>query len=565
MQTTKIGHTSNNHRNLPRRLMEWYRGLRRIRRISEPPALRHQQDPLPPILRLPIELIVKIVKDATGFSDCESSWPCDYYRVLHSLAQVCRFFAETIKATPELWSILDGSFARASLPWNAVIRKSQSCPLIVRHRLSANSAFWFTTLHHIRRWKSDAPTLETLHLSYRKQIGELALVLDLLQGGAPNLRRLSLDAVVLRQWAFPILHGLRCLSVSHIDSYGQYSMQMLLDSLRECPELERLALYSIWFGSMTATKNGTIEIDLPRLVTLQLGLLHPDAEAADYIIKSIRAHSVEDLVLGNGIPRDITLLPPFPTESPFLTTAFNACVASGKIIRVAAGTTHVRMMMRTELGKKKRFYLDHKFRARDILEWAIPRLNDSALQISLILDLSQDMGLNIPCLSRLQRVTYLSLDSDGQEMCMVRMLEVLGSPKTLEDQAPGWLWSKLKILTIKLGQSHLAENVLHMLQKRYEGVALGEVTDSDKSPICLEELNLSFSHSLVPDMNDRILRNILERLGGPESCIFRCHGVVFGGGCSGSNSDRGDGPAGGGVNEAGGNFRRRVRWGWDGS
>ncbi|KAG9022627.1 hypothetical protein FRB95_014519 [Tulasnella sp. JGI-2019a] len=538
---------------LSRRLiLQWYRVLWRIRRLSKPSALKRQQHAPPPILCLPVELIIEIIKGATSFSDHWRTWSTGYYNELRSLARVCRFFAGTIKGAPGLWSILDVSAARTGFCWNTVIQRSQSCPLIVRV-FKPDPKLWLTMVHNIHRWKvasitlhstrlldasnlerSHAPTLETLHLTYVKESEESTVVLDLFHRDAPKLRELYLYAVALRDWASPILHGLHLLSVSHIDSGSQCNMQMLLGALRECPELEMLQLYSVWFNNST-TENEIPAIDLPRLGTLHLGLLYPDVEVANYLIKSIRANSIEDLILESDTSRDITLLPPFPRECSFFAIAFDACITSGHIIRIAAGATHVNITVGTELTEEGRFFLHHQFRARDILEWAIPRLNDSAHQINLILDLSQDMHLSIPCLSHLGFVTSLSMDDAGQELDTIEMLEALGSPMTLGDQASGWLWPKLKTLTVEMGQGLLAENVLDMLLQRYGRVAPGDVKIEPPTP--LEELNLNMSiFSDGSDMDDYTLRRIREFLG---DCVFRCYGVVFTGDHTGSG-DEGD-------------------------
>ncbi|KAG8995089.1 hypothetical protein FRB94_009465 [Tulasnella sp. JGI-2019a] len=121
-------------------MLEWHRVWWRIRPLSNASALRRQQYAPPPILCLPLELIIKIIQDATDFSDHWMARSDHYYRKLHSLAQVCRFFADIIKVTPILWSTLDSRAALTSFPWNAVIRRSQSCPLFVRHNSLVSSA-----------------------------------------------------------------------------------------------------------------------------------------------------------------------------------------------------------------------------------------------------------------------------------------------------------------------------------------------------------------------------------------------------------------------------------------
>ncbi|KAG8995086.1 hypothetical protein FRB94_009462 [Tulasnella sp. JGI-2019a] len=592
MQATEaeINYATNSHHCLARRentqvlshklMLEWYRVLWRIRRLSKPSALKRQQHAPPPILRLPVELIIEIIKGATSFSDHWETWSLHYYRELHSLAQVCRSFAGIIKGVSGLWSILDVSAARTGFHWNMVIQRSQSCPLIVRHTrlLSAHSTFWITMLHNIRRWKtasialysdglrdvssleqSDAPTLEVLHLYYVKRKEESAVTLDLFQGGAPKLRELYLSAIALRDWGSPILRGLHLLSISDIDARGQYSMQKLMNALRECPELKVLQLYSIWFSNSSTARDRTIVVDLPRLDTLHLGLLHPDVEAADNLIKNIRTHRVKDLILEDDTSRDIALLPSFPTDRPFLTSAFDACIASGQSVKITAGTAHVQITMETELGEEGRFHLHYKFRAQDILEWVIPRLNDSALQIGLTFSPFRDMRLNAPCLSRLRWVVSVSIDDAGQELDTNEMLEALGSPRVLEDQAVGWLWPKLKTLTVQMGQGRQAEDVLYMLQERYGRVALGDPMKLIEPPAPLEELNLSMSIcSDGSDMANQTLQKIREFLGGLGSCVFRCYGVVFEGDYTGS-SDRGSQRAGDEMTRTGGKLWKRIQ------
>lgn len=69
-------------------------------------SIKRHRNSLVKLHRLPLELLVKIVKLVTSYE----ANAVEYFRSLHTLAQVSHMWATTILGTPELWAVVDSDY-----------------------------------------------------------------------------------------------------------------------------------------------------------------------------------------------------------------------------------------------------------------------------------------------------------------------------------------------------------------------------------------------------------------------------------------------------------------------
>ncbi|KAG8858232.1 hypothetical protein FRB96_005361 [Tulasnella sp. 330] len=285
--------------------------------------LRSQKKYSKPVFaRLPLELVTQIFWLAAR---CNA---CDYIPRLHILANVCKTWAEIIKATPSLWPIV--SSQRPIFEWIAALRLSGSCPIVLLQRddsTRAREGFWSAAVKHAHRWKVahvraedakclsaletvSAPLLRTLQLEARRpdlgarplvgaqaetqlpgraNTSHPALVSSLFRGGAPQLTHVELRNVAIKSWKSSVLSGLRILEIKDVASHGP-SVQQIFDVLGACPDLEQLSLHNIIIIGDTPSESEQYEtIQLLRLN--RISLVRLAATVVSQILSTVLAPS----------------------------------------------------------------------------------------------------------------------------------------------------------------------------------------------------------------------------------------------------------------------------------
>ncbi|KAG8887301.1 hypothetical protein FRB98_000229 [Tulasnella sp. 332] len=457
---------------------------------------------------LPTELILKIIKfvvDFAGRRSCEEN-PNKYYDKLHILAQVSYIFASIIKETPELWSVLDTYDKPTN--WQMSIRLSQSYPLTVIHRLTSpvNYSRWSAVLQVIPRCKVvsftmykpsnletiEAPHLETLTLGSYSEVA----VTDLFRGGAPRVRELSLRSIALREWTSPLMHQLHSLSLSTIGDHETPFWRILLEALRECPDLKSLGLSRVWYTNLT---EDAIVLDLPHLQTLSLEDI--DDEAADYLLRNLRAHHITKFRM-----RDDPLLPMrqrthFRTTTSFLASPIDESLSSASSIRIEAGPRHVQIEIEAKFREvtTASFAIKNTFQTNEILDWFVPRF-DMTLPISLNLYVGTNMTPIISSLSPLTRVASLvAIEPKWGGEDLDTILEALGAPRMSSGDHRTWLWPQLETIKIHSKRGFMPECVLSMLRRRHPTFMSDGDEELLQPPAPLKLLSLYLKGSIHPD------------------------------------------------------------------
>ncbi|KAG8887300.1 hypothetical protein FRB98_000228, partial [Tulasnella sp. 332] len=487
--------------------------------------IERQRRIVSPFHTLPTELIIKIIKLAANFTSHYGfmDGAGDYYEILHVLAQVCRFFAEIVKKTPELWSVLDVKYGEGD--WETSLRLSQSHPLTIRYVSSSSidPSSWSAVLPVISRWriahislspsaplrlvsdleKVGATQLQTLGLEYHKSPEESQPALDVLGGGAPNLRDLSLTAITLRDWSSPILHRLHSLSLSAIQDPGIPSLQLLSDALQGCPNLMTLKLYGVEFESITGDR---AQIRLPHLRTVCFEYI--DDEVDENLLSSIKAPHITDFRILKD-PVEKVKIVYLSAITSFLASSFDACMASAARIRMEVGDTSVEVEMEAEGSADvvASFIIDHTFHGAKVLDWIVQRL-DASLPISITLVVWNGIASVAMALASLTGVVEFATTVWDQDLRP--LLDALGSPRTLPGGDHAWMWPKLESMKINsIMRPSVAKSVLRMLQKRYSVVVSGSQGEALQPPAVLKRLCLESTKS----MSKGALRSICRAVG----------------------------------------------------
>ncbi|KAG9037163.1 hypothetical protein FRB95_006717 [Tulasnella sp. JGI-2019a] len=250
--------------------------------------------------QLPVELRVKIFEYAVAFDGPLP--PETYYPDLHTLAQVCKAWSNTVRNSPSLWRVLSNCGAAAAL-WHTALTRSASVPLTIylNDQFTGFQPAHVTALmNNLARWESvtinlnvhielsplevasDAPLLRHLNLSLRRPS---ETYLDLPRGWSPKIQHIGLDHVGFRHWDDCILAGLHTLVLCRLQSFVP-SHRELLAILRYCPDLEDLGLYSM----LCRSDGDSIETSKIQLLRLQsIALMDIDLPTMETLLSRIHA------------------------------------------------------------------------------------------------------------------------------------------------------------------------------------------------------------------------------------------------------------------------------------
>ncbi|KAJ3504777.1 hypothetical protein NLJ89_g7759 [Agrocybe chaxingu] len=245
-----------------------------------------------PVLRLPSELLSNIF--TIGVLGMEDDNPV----MVPTLMLVCRYWAEVALNTPVLWAKISVSPHDSLQKARRRLMRSKSCPLDVTVNFGPRIDYLQSVSEHIThamdlfrpalwriksfsltvpnrshannaliRMQEEAPMLEDLTILVHNSLQDdhfSKTPYSLFSGSTPNLRSCSLTSFNFG-WDLKLMTGLRVLKLGGYLNSSSPSTSTLLDILRQCPELEELALKNITDVETNACSPAVInhEMDFP--------------------------------------------------------------------------------------------------------------------------------------------------------------------------------------------------------------------------------------------------------------------------------------------------------------
>ncbi|KAF5369349.1 hypothetical protein D9758_002769 [Tetrapyrgos nigripes] len=227
-----------------------------------------------PVHRLPSELLSSIF--ITGVLDVGDDNPV----MVSTLMLVCRYWAEVALDTPILWSKISVSPHDSLEKARRKLSRSKSCPLditidipieytnsvteLVIHATDMiRPALWRTRSLFLSvpnraqahaalsRCQEDAPVLESLTIQIHHSIDDRYStnpILPIFKGQTPRLRSVSLTSFNFG-WDLRLVSSLKVLKLGGYFNGFAPSSSTLISILRQCPELEELALRNMSIDS----------------------------------------------------------------------------------------------------------------------------------------------------------------------------------------------------------------------------------------------------------------------------------------------------------------------------
>lgn len=254
--------------------------------------------------RLHIDILTTILQQLAD--EAHVIHPKDYFKLLHSLAQVSKSWSYLVKSTPALWTRVSSWHPRSVV--EIFLDRSKEAPLHIDATFWSNradySAFLTLVRQHLPRWHSitaicnrfgatllralrdsrileseDATTLRHIKVGLR-EVGLRAVGLDalwpdlhLIGGNLAGVQTLHLYDVALRDW--DTMGSASKLSILCLKYIGKAApdIQQFLAALRACQDLEELQLIDC-HPRVTDTSSESVAADsivsLPRLHTISL-------------------------------------------------------------------------------------------------------------------------------------------------------------------------------------------------------------------------------------------------------------------------------------------------------
>ncbi|KAH9480329.1 hypothetical protein JR316_0006927 [Psilocybe cubensis] len=221
-----------------------------------------------PVLRLPSELLSSIFTiGVLGMGDEDPV-------MVPTLMLVCRYWADVALNTPVLWAKISVSPHNSLEKARRRLMRSKSCPLDITVNFGPRNeyiqnvneqimhamdlfrpAMWRTRSFSLTvpnrphaytallRCQEDAPILESLTIQVYHSIDDHCSNprFSLFNGCTPKLRSCSLTSFNFG-WDLKLMTGLRVLKLGGYFNSFTPSVAIMLDALRQCPELEELNL-----------------------------------------------------------------------------------------------------------------------------------------------------------------------------------------------------------------------------------------------------------------------------------------------------------------------------------
>ncbi|PIL29930.1 hypothetical protein GSI_07841 [Ganoderma sinense ZZ0214-1] len=303
-------------------------------------VLREAHNERSPLLNLPIEILHKVlelVPDSctTRWKRYHPSWrnALTDSAMLVPVTQTCRRLREVALAHPTIWTTFQAfpekrALARQMAAWSKhVPLNAVGSDVGVMGELPPNTRFRSIHLYGIGE---DCGSLRTLVEQFSSATLSSFLLFcyekydwDSKEGGQPlsltlatNLRDLALNEVrALPDRGFPRLTHLALLDVS-----TPLFHERVVNFIRECPQLENIALHAFTFTFANAdVANDPAPIPLPRLRHVTLTGFSPDALAHYLALLQPRVHGSSVQILGyhcrdHAFPTSF-LLPPNPASA----------------------------------------------------------------------------------------------------------------------------------------------------------------------------------------------------------------------------------------------------------
>ncbi|KAJ7175934.1 hypothetical protein C8R46DRAFT_1174644 [Mycena filopes] len=260
-----------------------------------------------PVLRLPSELLSSIfVTGVLGDTEEDTSESADEGNctvMLGTLMLVCRYWLEVTLATPLLWAKIAVSPHHSLERARRKLGRSKSCPLDITINFGPRTEYAYTSsvteqvvhamdlfrpaLWRIKsfrlsvpsrpqahavllRCQEDAPLLETLSIRIYHALQEdtySLAPLPLFNGHTPRLRSCSLDSFNFG-WDVRLVSRLRVLKLGGYFNAYSPSTNTLLGILRECPQLEEIALRNLSDVDCAPCFYDSEEYDFPTLTKI---------------------------------------------------------------------------------------------------------------------------------------------------------------------------------------------------------------------------------------------------------------------------------------------------------
>ncbi|KAJ7459926.1 hypothetical protein FB451DRAFT_565931 [Mycena latifolia] len=258
-----------------------------------------------PVLRLPSELLASIfIIGVLGDKEDENSDGTDEGDVtvmLPALMLVCRYWLEVALSTPLLWAKIAVSPHHSLEKARRKLGRSKSCPLDITINFGPRTEYTSSVTEQVvhamdlfrpalwriksfrlsvpnrpqahavlLRCQEDAPLLEVLSIRiyHAMQDDNYSIApLPLFNGRTPRLRSCSLTSFNFG-WNVQLVSRLRVLKLGGYFNAHTPSTNTLLGILRECPELEELALRNLSDVECAPCFSHSEEFDLPVLTKI---------------------------------------------------------------------------------------------------------------------------------------------------------------------------------------------------------------------------------------------------------------------------------------------------------
>ncbi|KAG8990759.1 hypothetical protein FRB93_003023 [Tulasnella sp. JGI-2019a] len=448
--------------------------------------LRHQRSALTPVHGLPMEVLIQVFRHVSGVDIRPAR--ADTIESLHTLAKVCKTWANVIKGIPALWAVVHGAHSQAE--WTSALKLSSSHPLTLNliddyQREEAYILLWDSVSEHVWRWQSawivlvpymnlsslegdPAPILRELRLKGDGMLPS-GRSLDLFRGRrGSKLLHVNLEGVSLRDWSSPTLSGLHSLTLRNFIAEPALSLSQFYGVLRACPSLRHLCIHAVVF-----LNDGTNSVISPGIPLSQLREL-------DLHNRTNIFGAIDNLAMCNDLKIwcPDALLPSYlPLIIPHISPCFLAQFPSNQCIAmdIIGGSVRLRVLH----GGDQRLpdsYTLHLYGIdgiSDVLNKIIDLVIAAPSDVHLTLSIQQLEHMKIAWvrdpLWRLRHVESLEI-----VQCGSRLDEILHELSTPRAMAMGggrerWMFPRLKHMTLKDSKWWTWGLLLDMLNSRATG------------------------------------------------------------------------------------------------
>ncbi|KAG9025691.1 hypothetical protein FRB95_009908 [Tulasnella sp. JGI-2019a] len=472
-----------------------------------------------PFHRIPVELLIHIFEMAAY----------DYYTDRHFkgllvLARVCIWWLGIVMGSPVLWTKVDDSQSMRSLkrtlqlsgdhplraiiggirPTSTSIQAARQLAFVCKYIPPWESAtLWCSARDLLHLESSNAPALKELILTVR-EVDSLRAI-DLFQGYAPQLSRLSLKRVSLKDWGAGFLRGLRSLGLENIKGAGP-SLRQFFQVPRSSPELEILLVKYVRFSTPI---DRLAEFDFTPIYLTALHHLNIQRSLTSGILRSIVAskyrdytveYNGEDTVLQNVLTQHIRGIPTLLDGAAIITIGDHGLMrleseASGETLRTL--TAYHRYSRYSEVAK-----------------WLIAVAGDASPDITLLIIRDEffepnhaDIASLLWGLPKLLQVEVCGVFEDSS---LESLISALSEPIVVPDGVQ-WLCPLLHTLTLDECQDINAKLLLTMMERR-----TAASTGEPGRPVPIKRFEVTDSIGMKPEFWERIV----EALGQDAKCVL---------------------------------------------